>query len=391
MGTRFRFLAGVVVPVLLLTLSACTTSSSSTPSGTGALFVATQGDSSVSAYTIDLTAGTISANGASVPTGSVPSAMILAPSGSALFVANNGTNDISAYSVKSDGTLTAAATTPTGGMTPLSMAMDSAGHFLFVANQGLQVDPASGTISVFAVQDATLTAVPGSPFRVAELGASSGTGPAGVAVTPDAKFLYVSNQFDSTVSTFSVDASGVLTRGSVVSVGTTPSALAITPNGGFLYVANSSTLSGFAICNQVVTSCNDPTAPDGTLTALTGSPFSSGLGPVSIVAAPSGKFLFVVDRLSNQVSEYKVATGTGVLTANTQATISTAANPVWAAIRAGTTTDATTGGTTNYLYVAELGASSISIYTFDSTVGTLGRVGPPITITGGQPAALAAE
>jgi hypothetical protein len=41
--------------------------------------------------------------------------------------------------------------------------------------------------------------------------------------------------------------------------------------------------------------------------------------------------------------------------------------------------------------VAELGASSISIYTFDSTVGTLGRVGPPITITGGQPAALAAE
>jgi 6-phosphogluconolactonase len=391
MGTRFRFLAGVVVPVLLLTLSACTTSSSSTPSGTGALFVATQGDSSVSAYTIDLTAGTISANGASVPTGSVPSAMILAPSGSALFVANNGTNDISAYSVKSDGTLTAAATTPTGGMTPLNMAMDSAGHFLFVANQGLQVDPASGTISVFAVQDATLTAVPGSPFRVAELGASSGTGPAGVAVTPDAKFLYVSNQFDSTVSTFSVDASGVLTRGSVVSVGTTPSALAITPNGGFLYVANSSTLSGFAICNQVVTSCNDPTAPDGTLTALTGSPFSSGLGPVSIVAAPSGKFLFVVDRLSNQVSEYKVATGTGVLTANTQATISTAANPVWAAIRAGTTTDATTGGTTNYLYVAELGASSISIYTFDSTVGTLGRVGPPITITGGQPAALAAE
>ncbi len=391
MGTRFRFLVGVVLPVLLLSLGACTTSSSSTPSGSGALFVATQGDSSVSAYTIDLTAGTLSANGKSVSTGSVPSAMVLAPSGSALFIANSGTNDISSYSVKSDGTLTASSTTPTGGMTPLSMAMDSAGHFLFVANQGLQIDPASGTISVFAVQDATLTAVPGSPFRVAELGASSGTGPAGVAVTPDGKFLYVSNQFDSTVTSFSVNASGVLTRGLVVPVGTAPSALAITPNGGFLYVANSSTVSGFAICNQVVTSCIDPTAPDGVLTALTGSPFSSGLGPASIVAAPSGKFLFVVDRLSNQVSEYKIATGTGVLTANTQATISTGANPVWAALRVGTTTDATTGGTTNYLYVAELGASSISIYTFDSTVGTLGRVGPPVSITEGQPSAVAAE
>jgi 6-phosphogluconolactonase (cycloisomerase 2 family) len=355
------------------------------------LFVATQGDSSVSAYTIDLSAGTLTANGKGVATGSTPSAMVLAPSGSALFVANSGTNDISSYSVKSDGTLTAGSTTPTGGMTPLSISMDSAGHFLFVANQGLQIDPASGTISVFAVQDAALTAVPGSPFRVAELGASSGTGPAGVAVTPDGKFLYVSNQFDGTVTSFSVNASGVLTRGLVVPVGTAPSGLAITPNGGFLYVANSSTVSGFAICNQIVTSCNDPTAPDGVLTALTGSPFSSGLGPVSIVAAPSGKFLFVVDRLSNQVSQYKIATGTGVLTANTQATISTGANPVWAALRVGTTTDATTGGTTNFLYVAELGASSISIYTFDSTVGTLGRVGPPISVTGGQPSAVAAE
>ena len=81
MGTRFRFLAGVVVPALLLTLSACNTSSSSTPTGTGALFVATQGDSSVSAYTIDLSAGTLTANGDSVPTGSVPAAMLLAPSG----------------------------------------------------------------------------------------------------------------------------------------------------------------------------------------------------------------------------------------------------------------------------------------------------------------------
>ena len=375
---------------MLLALSACKTSSSSTPTGTGALFVATQGDSSVSAYTIDLSAGTLTANGKSVAAGSVPAAMILSPSGTALFIANRGTNDISAYTVKADGTLTAGATTPTGGMTPLSMAMDSAGHFLFVANQGLQVDPASGTISVFAVQDATLTAV-GPPVQVAELGAASGTGPAGVAVTPDGKFLYVSNQFDSTVTTFSVDASGVLTRGLVVPVGTTPSALTITPSGGVLYVANSSTISAFAICNQVVTSCNDPNDPDGSLTVVAGSPFSAGLGPADIVVAPSGKFLFVVDRLSNQVSEYKIATGTGVLTPNSQATISTASNPVWAAIRVGATTDATTGGTTNYLYVAELGASSISIYMFDSTKGTLGRVGQPITIDGGQPSALAAE
>jgi 6-phosphogluconolactonase (cycloisomerase 2 family) len=234
--------------------------------------------------------------------------------------------------------------------------------------------------------------VPGSPFQVAAPGSPSGPGPAGVAVTPDGKFLYVANQFDSSVTKFSVDSSGVLTRDpAVVLVGTTPSTLAVTPDGGFLYVANASTLSGFAICNQVVTNCSDPTSPDGTLTPIAGSPFPAGLAPVSIVPAPSGKFLFVVDRLSNQVSQYKIATGTGVLTANTQATIGTGANPVWATIRPGVTTVAATGGITDYLYVANLGASSISIYMFDSTVGLLGLVGAPMSITGGQPSALAAE
>ena len=262
--------------------------------------------------------------------------------------------------------------------------MDAGGHFLFVANQGLQIDPASGTVSVFAVQDATLTAVPGSPFRVAELGASSGTGPAGVAVTPDGKFLYVSNQFDSTVTTFSVDASGLLTRGPVVAVGTAPSALAITANGGFLYVANSSTVSGFAICNQVVNTCNDPTTPDGILTPLTGSPFSSGLGPVSIVAAPSGKFLFVVDRLSNQISQYKIATGTGEPDRRIRKPPSRL-QPIRFRRRFAWAPPSTPlpAAPRDYLYVAELGASSLSIYTFDSTKGTLGRVGAPITIDRG--------
>lgn len=391
MGTRFRFLAGIVVPVLLVGLSACNNSSSSSSTGTGAVFVASQGDSTVTSFSIDLSTGLLTANGGAVATGSVPSAMILAPSGTVLFIANSSSNNISAYTVKTDGTLTAAGSSQAAGMTPLSMAMDSAGKFLFVANQGLQIDPNSGTVSVFAVSKSSLAEVPGSPFVVAAPGAPSGTGPSGVAVTPDGKFLYVSNQFDSTVSKFSVDAAGVLTRGPVVPVGTTPATLAITADGGFLYVANASTISGFAICGQVLTSCSDPNSPDGSLTAVEGSPFASGINPVAIVPAPSGKFLFAVNRQFNQISQYKVATGSGVLTANTQAVISTGATPVGAAIRAGTTTITATGGITDYLYVPNLGSSSVSVYSFDSTVGTLGLVGSPVSITGGQPGAVAAE
>src|SRR5713226_9335932 len=125
MGTRFRFLPGLLVPVFLLGLNACKTSSSTTSSGTGALFVSTQGDSLVSAYTINLATGVLTANGAGVATGTIPSAMLLAPSGSALFIVNSNPaitptvpptpctlpdnpGSISAYTVKSDGTLSPA-------------------------------------------------------------------------------------------------------------------------------------------------------------------------------------------------------------------------------------------------------------------------------------------
>ena len=78
------------------------------------------------------------------------------PSGTALFIANSATNNISTYTVNSDGTLTAGSSTATDRNDANAMAIDSAGQFLFVANQGSQMDPASGTVSVFSVQSGSL-------------------------------------------------------------------------------------------------------------------------------------------------------------------------------------------------------------------------------------------
>ena len=52
---------------------------------------------------------------------------------------------------------------------------------------------------------------------------------------------------------------------------------------------------------------------DGTLTGVTNSPFSAGLGPVAIAIAPSKNFLYAVDQNSNQVSAYRINTGNGAL------------------------------------------------------------------------------
>jgi len=385
-----RLFLALLAAASVLNFAACTTGKSTSPSGNGALFVATQGDSSVAGFLIDLNTGKLSSNGKSVGTGSVPAAIAISSAGDALFVANSGSDDISAYTLNSDGTLTAAGGTTAAGQTPVSMAVDSAGH-LFVANQGTQSDPASATISVFSASGASLTEVPGSPFPVSP-GALTGPGPAAVAVASDGKFLYVANKFDSTVTQFSVNSDGTLTRVTSYIAGTTPSAAATvvtSDRSNFLYVTNSGSnnVSAYAICTQVSATCS---AANGTLTEVTGSPFSAGLKPVSIAASPDGEFVYVADESSNQVSQYKVSAGGGALTALAEGAISTGLNPVWVAVRAGSAAITGTGGITDFVYTANQGASSISMFSFDSTLGTLSVVGQPVT-TGGQPAALGAR
>jgi 6-phosphogluconolactonase len=404
MGMSLRFLAAFVLAFAMLQFSSC--SSNSSPSGTGALFVTTQGDSLVTPFSINLSTGVLSANGDGAATGAVPGSVVLDSSSKTLFVANMNSSipsgasctlpnagSISGYTVNTDGTLTASGNATSAGIIPAAMALDTNGH-LFVANQGLQCDPTSGTISVFSASGASLTLM----SSITAVGAPSdlqGPGPAGIAVTPDGKFLYVANRYDGSVTQYSLDpSSATLVAIQNYAVGTAPIGLAITPDGGFLYVANSgansNSISAFAICNQLVTSCINPTQPDGTLTPVAGSPFASGLGPVAIVIEPTGKYLFAADQQSNQVSEFKISTGTGVLAPNSQTTISSGANPSWLAFRAGTTTISTTNGTLNFLYVANLGASTLSVFSFDSTVGVLGQVSAPVT-TGGQPSAIATE
>lgn len=52
---------------------------------------------------------------------------------------------------------------------------------------------------------------------------------------------------------------------------------------------------------------------DGALTQTTGSPFASGATPVGISITPSGKFVYVANSGSNNVSSYSLGSGGGSL------------------------------------------------------------------------------
>src|SRR5580698_6502565 len=395
---KFRFLQHVLLPVLLIWMTACGGNNSVVNSGgAGLLFVTAQSNTTISAFVVNLINGALSANGNSVGTGANPSAIAITPSIDAMFVANSGANSISAFTISTFGGLTpVSGTTPTG-TTPIGLAIDPAGKFLFVANQG------SSNVSVFSISGTTLTAVPGSPFTTIPVGLSypNGTLPTAVAVSNSGNFLYVANQLANFVSAFAISSTGALTPLGVPfyseALGTSPSGLGIQPNGGFLYVmnagANSNNISVFAICDNVVTSCTNPNTPDGTLTEIAGSPFPAGLGPVAITFDPNFIFAYVVDKGSNTVSQYSYGTGSGVLTPLSPSTISTGLTPVSIALRVGAT-GTNIGNTitnpTDWVYVANSGASTISIYTLTTTTGLLNVSGMPFT-TFNQPSALAAR
>ena len=168
--------------------------------------------------------------------------------------------------------------------------------------------------------------------------------------------------------------------------------MGITPDGGFLYVANSgsSNVSAFAMCNQVVTSCSDPTSPDGTLTASrrfsifgrTGAHFHHrcALGKIPVCGRPAVQPNL---RIQGCHWNWRVDSKHPGFDFNRR-------HSDGVTLREGTTIISTTQGTTDYLYVTNLGASTMTAYSFDSTAGVLGLVGSAV-ITGGQPSAVAAK
>jgi 6-phosphogluconolactonase len=271
------------------------------------VYVANQGENDISLFTISNETAELHEINPRTPTGFNPVALVLDSGGTLLFAANAITDNVSAYSIQaSDGTLSEVAGSPfPTGSRPLAMAITPSGKFLYVASANL------GAIFAYANASGVLQIVAGSPFPV-------GSGPLSLAVDPAEHFLYVANSSSNTISVLGIDdSSGTLTQipGSPFSTGTssttttTPVSVVIHPNGKFLYVANFATnnVSGFSI---------DPNS--GVPTLLTGAPFAAGTHPLFAIIDSAGKFLYVLNQTSsNNIAELGITQDTGVLSTNT--------------------------------------------------------------------------
>jgi 6-phosphogluconolactonase len=193
---------------------------------------------------------------------------------------------------------------PTGSG-PIALTFDRAGSLLMTANQD------DGTISSFSVSypNGQLKQVSGSPFSVP--GATPGSSPDAIAASPDSNFIAAANGESAngpndTVSILKVGASGGLTpvQDSPFLTGRNPTGVAFSPTANLLAVTNfdDNTVSVFV------------TSPAGRLVPASGSPYSGPFyQPYALAFSPDGKLVAVANTATNTVSILKVA-GDGSLT-----------------------------------------------------------------------------
>ncbi|HEY7405451.1 MAG TPA: beta-propeller fold lactonase family protein [Candidatus Angelobacter sp.] len=241
-------------------------------------------------------------------TGTTPIAVVMSPTNPFIFVANQGSGDITAFTADpGSGGLNLIGTTPVVQqpappappivVNPQSMAISPKGDFLYIANAQ------QGTIAVLTIDSkGVLGYAPGSPFS-----AGAGVTPTSIVAESSGRFVYVANPAGNAVLGFAVQ-NGALTpiNGSPFPAGSVPSGLAVDPQGALLFAANngSNSVSAYAIDSKT-----------GALGAVTGSPFATGgVGPSAVAVDPNTTIVYVTDQVTHDIATFGIGTN-GVLKA----------------------------------------------------------------------------
>jgi 6-phosphogluconolactonase (cycloisomerase 2 family) len=413
----------------------------------GKTAIVSNADGTVSTFTIDSTTGALLAAVDGSPSGAlVLGTVAISPSGPFAYVGSSNPNDIVGYLLNSTtGSLTPVPGGPfNAGFSPTSLVAEPSGKFLYALNSGNEtivtyaIDPANGkltqlksvrthgqgaaialssgntavtytakyayvanssgnSVSAYSINPATaaLTSVPGSPF-------AAGSGPT-VAADPLGRFLYAADAGGGGgVWAFTVDpTTGSLAAnlGSPFGVGSLalPSSITVDPSGMWVYVTNgavySDTVTGFFINGNQLRCCtpfhagNAPSLvrldqtgkflyvtnalsnnlsvfmidSSGNTTPVAGSPFAVGTDPLGLAIDPSGQFVYVANQVSNSVSAFQTNATSGALSEIAGSPYTTT-GPLALAI----------DGTGSFLYVANHSATNnISAYSINAVTGAL--------------------
>jgi len=326
----FRCIRRLFLLICIFALSACGGGDSSSARCPHFAYVANATSNNVSAYTVNTATGMLTqidcgagagCNGANFAAGTNPRSLRGTPSGQYLYVANQGSGDVSAYAVASTGALTRIDCGGGGGCngldfvaggSPSSIDVDPSGKFLYVANRSgiaaFAIDASTGALLRLGCSG---TGCSGSDY-------AAGSDPYAVAIDPLGRYVYAVNldngSVSGNVSAFSLNkVNGALTKvacviagcsGSEYVSGAAPIALSVDPSGSFVQVATQTAITSGTFDSVAAFSIN---AADGSLVraSCTGLGFGSacsvnlpdnfdtGVRPSAVGVEPTGKFVYV--------------------------------------------------------------------------------------------------
>jgi DNA-binding beta-propeller fold protein YncE/tetratricopeptide (TPR) repeat protein len=148
-----------------------------------------------------------------------------------------------------------------------------------------------------------------------------------------------------------VDSGGAVAGSPFVAA---PVSVTVDPSGKFAYVANTSSNNVSAFTIDVAT---------GALTAVVGSPFAAGASPTSVTVHP-GKFAYVANVGSKNVSVFTINAATGALTAVPRSPFTAGMGPF----------SVTVDPSGKFAYVANVSSNNVSAFTIKATTGALTAV-----------------
>lgn len=218
-------------------------------------------------------------------------ALTLSQDHSILFAANAGSGTISVFSVRRSN-LVLVSKTPSGGSEPVAVAQ--LGNLVYVLNSG-----GAGSVVGFRLDlGAQLRPIKNATaFLTANV-----TGGASIALSPDGRFLLVTERIANSIDAFRVNPDGTL--GPIVvnpnpapgtfSVAFAPDGKAVVSETGVAGASNASAISSYAV------------GPDGKLTAVSQSVPALGNGNCWNAITPDGRFVYTSNSGSDSISGYAI-------------------------------------------------------------------------------------
>jgi len=166
-------------------------------------------------------------------------------------------------------------------------------HYVYV-NNGSSPNSVSG----YTFAKGGLTPLSGSPYATGGIGGGSGYGSNQIAISPDHKCLFASDDGSGTFNSFKIHANGTLTLVTHATVeGTNVQAIAVSPLGGVVFVDmfvsySSTPLDSFIISSGCV------------LTEAQNSNTNSAAG--SLTVSPDGTLLFASSYVGGFINTYNI-------------------------------------------------------------------------------------